>query len=505
MGFVAAGLAACATLAGYPATAAAQVPGSPAPPRVVFSPQPPPTGAEREALIAEIRVAYPTLPERLVPMLANSRRSVDDSSPCELLEWLTSPESTAPEPARKTATTLLPTCRLPVDDLTPDAARAMLGDRALAAEVNDGVITVVLLSTEAEPRVCCSIQGAPERLGESDYWAMRRRLPDADRAMLTLIVPGSPTMMMTPGSAAPQPLVIRGPLAPPAPALASFPLQGQLFERQLASAALGETRRLLIYLPPGWSRDERWPVVYLADGAAGQFAPIVERMIVDGEIRPVVLVSALPAPFGIEGPAPSLPIDPRSAEYINHYPGGLGADRFERHMEFFAGELTRYAQAEFGVSAEREDVSVAGFSSGGVLALWAGLLHPETFGEAIVMSPGMPLIEPGDLGQTPRARFRLSGGLYEPQFLGATRGVEDKLKAEGFEVTSRYLAAGHAQAFRIVIIDEHQTVDFAVAQEGFDPGGAGVWSGGLRTIPLFRAEPESHECRPRGCGLPGTL
>jgi enterochelin esterase-like enzyme len=37
--------------------------------------------------------------------------------------------------------------------------------------------------------------------------------------------------------------------------------------------------------------------------------------------------------------------------------------------------------------------SVAGYSNGGVFALWADLLHPETFSEAIVMSPGMAFIE----------------------------------------------------------------------------------------------------------------
>ena len=47
----------------------------------------------------------------------------------------------------------------------------------------------------------------------------------------------------------------------------------------------------------------------------------------------------------------------------------------------------------------------------------------------------------------------------------------------------------------------------SAAQEmlGLHPGGAGVWSGRLRTIPLFRPEPESHERRAGGRGLPGAL
>lgn len=60
------------------------------------------------------------------------------------------------------------------------------------------------------------------------------------------------------------------------------------------------------------------------------------------------------------------------------------------------------------------------------------------------MSPGMVFIEPDDLAKRPRARFQLSGGLYEPGFLRAARSAEATLAAAGFEVTARYPVAGHA-------------------------------------------------------------
>src|SRR5690606_8442513 len=129
----------------------------------------------------------------------------------------------------------------------------------------------------------------------------------------------------------------------------------------------------------------------------------------------------------------------RSLEYVK------GRARFERHMEFFAGELVRYAREEFAVSADRDEVVVAGASNGGVFALWAGLLHPETFGEAIAMSPGIVQIAPEDLAREPRARFHVSGGLYETGFHRAAKSAEASLEQAGFDVTARYPAAGHAQ------------------------------------------------------------
>lgn len=433
-------LAACTVLAGYAVMASALAQAqAPAAPPVLSGPQPPPSGAEREALIQAIRTDYPAMPARLVPLLADSRRRISDGSRCELLEWLTSAESTGPVAARESAAFYLPTCMLPVDDLTPETARAMLADRPLAAELREGVLTIVAHSPEGRPRLCCSAQLDLQRLGESDYWAFRRRLPDAERAVLTLNKIGSDGIMTD------SPVVVRGPSAPPAPPRVDGPLHGRMvFDRTLRSDALEENRKLAIYLPPGWSKDRRWPAVYLADGAAFGFAPIVERMILSGEIRPLVLVSALPAPFGIDGPAPSLPVDLRGAEYINRYPGGQGQDRFDRHMTFFASELTRYAQAELAVSDDPKDVAVAGYSNGGVLALWAGLLHPDIFGEVISMSPGMVFMEPGDLLGEPRSRFQLSAGLYEPSFLQAARRAEATLSAAGFDVTGRYPAAGHA-------------------------------------------------------------
>ena len=379
----------------------------------------PPTDAERPELVAKVRATYPTMPENLVATFADWRLTLHDNSPCELVDWL----AAQPAEARPPDMRLPNTCAVGIDDLTPDGARELLGEDAISGRIDGDTVTVVTRSSDNEVRLCCSIQGEFERVGDSQYWAARRRLPEAERAMLFLVNTADR------GS---QPLFLRGPLAPPEPVLARFPLQGQQFEREFASAALGETRLLRIYLPPGWTKDKRWPALFMTDGNARVFAPMVEQMILDGAISPTVIVSAESGRMTEQG-------DMRGAEYIK------GRDRFERHMAFFAGELVRYARDEFGVSSGRGETAVAGASNGGVFALWAGLLHPEIFGDAIAMSPGIVQITPEDLVRQPRARFHVSGGLYETGFYRGAQTAEQALSQAGFEVTARYPAAGHAQ------------------------------------------------------------
>src|SRR5690606_25777780 len=133
--------------------------------------------------------------------------------------------------------------------------------------------------------------------------------------------------------------------------------------------------------------------------------------------------------------------DLRSADYLRGWPQGGG--RFDQHMEFFSKELVDYAIAEFGVSANRQDRAVSGKSSGGVFAMWAGVMRPEIFGNAIPMSGGWIALTPERLSTAQRARFFVSAGQYEPGFIQPMRAAEAVLKDAGYDVTARYYAAGH--------------------------------------------------------------
>ncbi len=413
----------------------------------VFTADPngPPVGEERAQMSAGIRETYPSMPEDVVGMLTDVRRQIGENAPCDLVEWLAAPGSGGTEGAVALSRRMVDFCAMGVGDLTPAIAKRRLQGETFRFDVSGDEVTLLAHSLEPYVDVCCSMQFAMTRLGDSDYWGARRRLGGIDSAMLSLFV------VKAERTAVENILTFRGLNAPDDPAQMAGKLAGQLIDRELASEALGETRRLNIYLPPGWSKERTWPAVFLADNSASVYAPMVEAMILAGRIEPVVLVSAESGRAAVVGVAPTeYGADLRSAEYIRHRDGA--GDRFDRHMRFFAVELTRYAAKEFGVSARREDRAVAGFSSGGVFALWAGLLHPEVYAFAIPMSPGVAPIAASDLRAGVRARFRFAGGLYEPSFLETAKAAEAVLTLGGYDASGLYLSAGHEpEQWRIVM------------------------------------------------------
>lgn len=415
------------TIVSTAATAAAQPPARTGPP----------VGEERARLLEGIHKSYPHIPDNVANLMADARRQITDNSRCELVEWLVRPEAKAPAAAVERARPLTGICALGIDHITADAASKRLAGKSFAFDIAGGELTMIAHAPGKQAvEVCCSLQMPLSRVGASDYWAGRRRLPHADEALLTLGI-------LAEGMSLGQTLTAyRGPKAPAEPPVLKAGLKGQVLKRELKSQALGETRRLGIYLPPGWSASKTWPALFLTDGGAEQFAPLIEALITQGKIRPIVLIGAESGERGVVGEAPKgYGPDLRSAEYIRAYPEAK--DRFDRHMAFFSGELTDYAAREFSVSRKPEDRAVAGYSNGGVFSLWAGLMHPEVFAMAAPMSPGVAPVGDNDLKPGPRAAFWISGGLYEPPFHATAKAAEAKLKAAGYKVSGLYLAAGH--------------------------------------------------------------
>ncbi len=174
----------------------------------------------------------------------------------------------------------------------------------------------------------------------------------------------------------------RGPDAPPE-LPSNDPVKGSLFEHSLESAALGEPRTIAVYRPPGndGSGDGApLPVIYSTDG--NMFAAYARRLdaaIENGLCPPVVVVAAHAAPADHRG-------NIRALEYLP----GFDDRRFDAHQRFFVDELAAWAEAELGVSTERDQRAVFGCSDGGGHALATGMLHPHRFGHVMAYSTGVP-------------------------------------------------------------------------------------------------------------------
>jgi len=167
-------------------------------------------------------------------------------------------------------------------------------------------------------------------------------------------------------------------------------LSGDVRFIDFPSRALGGTRRVAIYLPPGYdASDSRYPVLYAADGqnlfdAATSFGGVewgldeaCQGLIASGQMRPAIVVAVYNG--GAQRLDEYTPVrDPQE--------GGGGA---ERTVSFLIDELKPYIDASWRTRPEAGSTAVLGSSLGGLLALHLALSRPDVFGSAAALSPSL--------------------------------------------------------------------------------------------------------------------
>jgi len=139
----------------------------------------------------------------------------------------------------------------------------------------------------------------------------------------------------------------------------------QFKSRDTAIAA----RRIRVYLPPGYADLKNLPVVYVHDGETAFqfifFATIIDNLIADGRIPPIMAVFVPP-------------VD-RRGEY-----SGLRIPSFVRA---FCDELVPMIDRSFRTSRRAKNRAVMGISSGGHIALTLAVARSDCFGCVAAQSP----------------------------------------------------------------------------------------------------------------------
>lgn len=153
---------------------------------------------------------------------------------------------------------------------------------------------------------------------------------------------------------------------------------------RITSTALGETRRINVYLPPDYDRcgDCRYPVLYMPDGGLAEDFPhvatAVDGLIRSGEVRPMLVV-------GIEntvrrrdmtGPTQALE-DAR----VTDQPGGSA-----RFRAFIARELQPVVRTRYRVDG---DDAVLGESLAGLFIVETMMLEPRLFDTYAALDPSL--------------------------------------------------------------------------------------------------------------------
>ena len=160
-----------------------------------------------------------------------------------------------------------------------------------------------------------------------------------------------------------------------------------------ARTALGTTRRVSIYLPPGYDESTaRYPVLYLQDGQnlfdpARAFVPGQDWGL-DEAARDAHPDAAQIAPLILVG------IDHAGVDRLDEYtpsrdPRRRVGGRLAAYRQMLVDELKPWIDARYRTRADAASTGLGGSSLGGLAALEIGLTRPDVFGRLAALSPSL--------------------------------------------------------------------------------------------------------------------
>jgi enterochelin esterase family protein len=322
--------------------------------------------------------------------------------------------------------------------------------------VDPGGLTFVYRGEAEAVNLRLWIHGLPasqpfERVGDTDLWVLRVEVPESSRIEYKLerVRDGQEEWILDP----------LNPLQAADPFGANSVAQGHGYSRpewtcadgqaragtieELAvpSAALGEDRRIGVYVPARFRRSRHYPLLVVHDGydylRYASLQAVLDNLIHRLEIPPMI-VALTQSPD-------------RLTEYAGH----------EGHARFVAKEVPELLQHSFPLHPSPAARGLMGASFGGVASLHAAWRHPGVFGRLVLQSGSFAFSDIGHHRRTatfdpvarfvnefrrrpgrPAERMYLSCGIYE-SLIYENRSLVPLLRHHGIEVRYEEIRDGH--------------------------------------------------------------
>ncbi len=171
---------------------------------------------------------------------------------------------------------------------------------------------------------------------------------------------------------------------PPKPKSSTASKQVQIMDTAFYIPKLNRTRRVWIYLPENYAKDnqERYPVLYMHDGQnlfedttsySGEWG--VDEYLDSIKLKKCIVV-------GIDHGG-----EKRMNEYSPFDHEEFGKGEGAAYVDFVAKKLKPFIDRKFRTIRDRQHTFIAGSSMGGLISMYAVLRHPKVFGGAGVFSP----------------------------------------------------------------------------------------------------------------------
>lgn len=206
--------------------------------------------------------------------------------------------------------------------------------------------------------------------------------------------------------------------------------RGHLEMIEYDSKTVGTTRRMQVYTPPGYTKDKKYPVLYLLHGIGGDETEwerlctpdiILDNLIADGKAVPMIIVM------------PNGRAQKNDRAVGNIYAAAPAFANFERDL---LDDVIPAIQSRYSTYTNRENRALAGLSMGGGQSLNFGLAHLDTFAWIGSFSAAPNTKPPAELVPDPAALTNslkllwLSGG-NKDGLLFISQGVHRYLKEKG--------------------------------------------------------------------------
>src|SRR5258708_4967334 len=152
---------------------------------------------------------------------------------------------------------------------------------------------------------------------------------------------------------------------------------GQVKSEDYDSKSLGFPRKLNVYLPPGYTNDKKYPLLYLLHGSGddqtgwvvkGSANTIMDNLYADGKALPMIVVM----PYGFTNKPGEPARNPKATPEERRKMAG----QFEHDL---LEDVIPFVESHYPVIADAKHRALAGLSMGGGQTMRIGPPHSDTF------------------------------------------------------------------------------------------------------------------------------
>ena len=231
---------------------------------------------------------------------------------------------------------------------------------------------------------------------------------------------------------------------------------GKIYYMEVLLPILYSKKRIVrVYLPENYNKNKKYPVLFMADGqnivdkytsAYGAWDIDVHQHNLIKEKYPSFIVVGIDCPINpihraLEYSFPFMKMNPQE-EGKELTKSSL---KFESHLlyKYIAEDLLPLVREYFSISNNKEDIGVGGSSMGGIFSTSLICSYPETFGFALIFSPGYFLYSKKELSNyllsnmdklKDHKLFFYSGNVgFESKFLKRTVDAYNLFQSHGFD------------------------------------------------------------------------